>query len=107
MVVFEPAHGSLRLGDAVRIFGDPLTSNLCFIAARGSGDVPADAPHPLMVAYLTFRGSTKIVAYHAQQPLVPRVDPEMTVYRIYFQNGYDIYTPRWQGFANQKLGCNR
>jgi hypothetical protein len=107
MIVFEPARGSFLLGDAVRIFGDPLTSNLCFIAAPSSGDVPSYVSRPVLVAYLTLRGSIKIVAYHSQKPLVQRMDPDMTVYRIYFQDGYDIYAPRWHGFARQRLGCNR
>jgi hypothetical protein len=107
MIVFEPPRGSFRLGDAVRIFGNPLTSNLCHIAAPNSGDVPLDVPRPLLVAYITLRGSIKIVAYHSEKPLLQRLDPEMTVYRIYFQDGYDIYAPRWHGFARQRLGCSR
>jgi hypothetical protein len=107
-IMVEAAPGSLRLGDTVRVLGTPLTAQLCYIAGATGGGVGANAPRPLMVAYITFQGSVRVVAYHTQRPLARRIAPDMMVYRLYYQDGYDIYRPRWRGFAQQgRLGCGR
>lgn len=106
VLTFQPTPGAFLLGDAVALYGDPLTSQLCQIIAPSNGDLGPEVPRPVMVAYMTFHGNIKIVAYQPNDPMQKRIDPAMNIYRLYYQVGYDIYTPRWSGFSQQaKLGC--
>ena len=107
MLTIQPAKDSFLLWQAVKQFGDPLTSILCLITAPSNGDIGTEVKRPLMVAYLTFKGNIKVVAYNPRDPMLRRIDPMMDVYRFYYQSGYDIFTPRWKGFSQQqRLGCN-
>ena len=106
LLTFQPAQGAFRLGDAVALYGDPITSQLCQIIAPSNGDLGPEVQRPVMVAYLTFRGNIKVVAYRPDDPTRRRIDPAMSVYRLYYQVGYDIFSPRWRGFSQQsQLGC--
>ncbi len=108
LIAIQPARGAFKLADALKLYGDPLTSTLCWINSPGAGDLAEDIARPITVAYLTFRGNIKIVAFNPERPLALRIDMEMAVYRVYYQVGYDIFTPRWQGFSGQRsLGCDR
>lgn len=107
-IVVRPAPGDLKLGDAVRLFGSPLTAQLCWIPGSTSGDVDPGVPRPLLVAYLTFKGGIKVVAFNPNDPMLPRYVPEMIVHKIYYQAGYDIFRPPWPGFVSRvRLGCGR
>jgi hypothetical protein len=108
VIAVHPSENTLSLGDTVTLFGEPLTSNLCWIAGIRDGDIPDTIARPLAAAYLTFKGNLKVVAYNPQHPAVRQLDPNMIVLTIYYQAGYDIYTPRWQGFTSPaRWGCNR
>lgn len=106
-LAFVPAPGSFLLGDAVRVYGDPLTSQVCLLLSPSAGDVGPEVPRPMMVAYLTFRGNIKAIAYAPKALMEQRFDPAMNIYRMYYQVGYDIYTPRWRGFLHPQLGCRQ
>ncbi len=108
VVAIHPAANALKLGDTLTLFGEPLTSNLCWIAGIRDGDIPDTIARPLAAAYLTFKGNLKVIAYNPQRPAVRQLDPNMIVLTIYYQAGYDIYTPHWQGFTSPaRWGCNR
>lgn len=106
-MAFVPAPGSFLLGDAVRVYGDPLTSQVCLILSPSAGDVGPEVPRPLMVSYITFRGNIKAIAYNSKALTDQRFDPAMDIYRMYYQIGSDIYTPRWRGFLHPALGCRQ
>src|SRR4051812_24334043 len=107
MLTFQPPADSFHLVDAVKLYGDPINSMLCWITAPTNGDIGPEIPRPLMIAYVAFKGGVKVVAYNPHDLASRRMDMEMSIYRMYLQPSYDIYTPRWNGFSQQKrLGCN-
>ncbi|MCC7450722.1 MAG: hypothetical protein IT324_25130 [Anaerolineae bacterium] len=107
IAIYPPAN-AVKLGDTLALFGAPLTSNLCWIAGIQDGDISAAIARPLAAAYLTFKGNLKVIAYNPQRPTLRQLDPNMVVLTIYYQAGYDIFTPRWQGFTSPaRWGCNR
>lgn len=107
MMTFQPPPDSFHLVDAVKLFGDPINSMLCWITTPSSGDMGPEIPRPLMIAYVAFKGGIKVVAYNPHDLASRRMDMSMSIYRMYLQPSYDIYTPRWNGFSQQKrLGCN-
>jgi hypothetical protein len=107
MMTFQPPPDAFHLVDAVKLFGDPISSMMCWITTPTNGDIGTEIPRPLMVSYISFKGGIKVVAYNPHDPASRRMDMAMSIYRMYLQPGYDIYTPRWKGFSEQqRLGCN-
>jgi hypothetical protein len=107
MMVFQPPADAFHLVDAVRLFGDPINSMMCYISTPSSGDIGPEIPRPLMISYVAFKGGIKVVAYNPHGLLSRRVDMSMSIYRMYLQPAYDVYSPRWNGFSQQtRLGCN-
>jgi|SRR5450432_2613397 len=106
-MIFQPAPGSFHLVDAVVKFGDPISAMLCYITTPSNGDIGPEIPRPLMIGYISFKGGIKAVVYNPSDLTARRMDMNMSVYRLYIQNGYDINVPAWHGFTYQpKLGCN-
>jgi hypothetical protein len=108
-IEIQPAAGQFLMQDALLAFGSPLTAQLCLINGPSAGNVDSSVPRPLMIGYFTFSGGVRLVAINRQAPLSQRLSPLMEVHRLYYQpSGYEIYTPRWHGFALQRvLGCSR
>jgi hypothetical protein len=106
-ITFQPPADAFRLVDAVKLFGDPINSMLCYIISPSSGDIGLEIPRPLMVAYIAFKGGIRVVAYNPHDLKSRRLDMSMSVYRLSMQPAYDVFSPRWNGFSQQKrLGCN-
>jgi hypothetical protein len=107
-LAFQPSPGAFLLGDAINLYGDPISSQLCYLAAPTNGDLGPEIQRPLMVGYLTFRGNIHAVVYAPKDTLQQRFDPAMDIYRLYYRAGnYDIFSPPWRGFSRpKKLGCN-
>jgi hypothetical protein len=104
-LAFQPSPGAFVLGDAIRMYGSPISSQLCYLSTPTNGDLGPEIQRPVMVGYLTFRGNIKVITYAPKAPLQQRFDPAMNIYHLYYQVGYDIFSPRWRGFSQQKLGC--
>ena len=97
-----PLELGLRLGDAIVLFGDPVSSELCW-----SLSVPGNVPGPLVTVYLHFKHNITAAAYNTVQPKQPRFDPNMTVFRVsYKRDGTLSGALPWRGFTEPPtLGC--
>jgi hypothetical protein len=97
-----PSELSLRLGDAFLLFGDPVSSELCW-----SLNPPGNVPGPLVTVYLHFKNNITAAAYNAVLPKLPRFDPNMTVFRVsYVRDGTPTSAFPWRGFTEPPtLGC--
>lgn len=97
-----PSELGLRLGDAIVLFGEPLSSQLCW-----SISAPVNMGGPLVTVYLHFRHNIMAAAYNPTQPKEPRFDPNMTVFRVSYMRQDDPPGAQpWRGFTvPNALGC--
>jgi hypothetical protein len=96
-LVLQPPANSLRLGDAVTLFGEPLVSTLC----PSTRINPSSGKfYPLYEGSLFFQGNIGVATISDES----RFDPQMPVEKIAYiypadEPPYRFDTPPWRGFA--------
>jgi hypothetical protein len=97
-----PSEVTVRLGDAIVLFGEPTSSQLCWTI-----NPPANVPGPLVTVYIHFKDNITAVAYNPLEPKETRFDPGMTVYQLtYRRDAVPADAPAWRGFTEPShQGC--
>jgi hypothetical protein len=101
-ITLLPPPGTLQLGDAITIFGDPIVANLCW---RTGNAAPLKLPY--LGARVHFRGNVAVLAYNPDNPTELRYDPKMVVLSLMYsypaaEPPYAFDTPSWRGFARTR-----
>ena len=104
MVELNPPLGSLTLGEAVLLLGEPEAGTLCVRSVTGS--------QVNITASVYFSGGLEVDADYPLQPSTPRFDPNMVVSAVRYNEvdnalPYRFDTPKWHGFGGYAAlqGC--
>ena len=102
-IELKPPSGSLRLGDAIALFGEPVDMTLCTF---GLGDLMGTLSN---FSIVSFQGN---VVVWLDPPKERRWDPSMIVRSVYYVSpggsGSATRVGRWRGFARleKPAGCS-
>lgn len=104
LIEINPPSGSLRLGDAILMYGGPEAGRLCVRSITRS--------RGYLSASIFFPGGLEMRAYHPLHPSLPRFEPDMIVYSVRYhyvtlEPPYRFDTPTWRGFVSSptQKGC--
>jgi hypothetical protein len=87
----------LRLGEAIAVFGRPISAMQCWESANRWVNAPAQ---PFVATFVAFSGQVQLVAFDRARLDGRRLDPAMTVLEVWYDTS-GIVTPNmpWRGFT--------
>jgi hypothetical protein len=88
------------LGDTVLVFGQPISTELCYVTNSRRSDLPSRFP----AAFVTFRGDIFVMAYKADDLDEQRLDPNMMVFRMAYVATNAAEIQPWHGFTRLVRG---
>jgi hypothetical protein len=107
-IEFYPPPNTIRLGDLLTRYGDPIISTLCL---REDTFTP-HAPRRIVIASLYLPNYVEFIAYNAAQPTAWQYDPNMWVVSIRLHRISGILPWRfdareWRGLIHdpRQIGC--
>jgi hypothetical protein len=85
-----------RLGDAVLMFGQPVSTGFCHVTNGRRSDLP----ERFLSAFLMFRGDIFVMAYKANDLGEQRLDPNMMLLRMAYVTADTSEPSHWRGFTH-------
>lgn len=108
-VRIEPLWDTLRLGDTIQIFGQPIQAMMCNPVYTPFGGVRYVQSRSFIGGVVYFQNGISVLAYNPWQPQALELTPDMIVLRILYSptSPRDDATKVWHGFSTNVhvTGC--